>query len=59
MNFTNISNFNQLHESDDLSSTLRLYISDFETVGLVFFCRIVWICWIYAESRLNSVNYSD
>ena len=40
MNFTNISNFNQLHESDDLSSTLSLYISDVETVGLVFFVAL-------------------
>jgi hypothetical protein len=37
MNFTNISNFNHYHESDELSSTLSLYISEAETAGLVLF----------------------
>ena len=37
MNFTNISNFSQPLESDEMTSTLAVYITEGETAGLVVF----------------------
>ena len=38
MNFSNTSNLNQAVESNEVTSTLSLYVSDGETASLVVFC---------------------
>lgn len=40
MNFTNISNFNESLEMDEMTSTLSVYLSEAETAGVVGFVAI-------------------